>query len=322
MKLIKPVLLIMAAGLGSRYGGLKQIDPVGPHGEILLEFALMDAIAIGIERVVIIVSETTKPEFESIIVEKYREKITIELVVQCVEKIPSLWTLNLELWTWALARTKPWWTAHAIWCAREAITGPFVVINADDFYGRDALKQAYDFLLKTNEWNQLNESNVLNNHCIITYPITSTLSNYGTVSRWICEVHDGKLVKIVEHTKVEWKNNEWNQLNANHRLVHTAEDGHEVPVPEDAPANMNIFGFQHSFFEVLDRECQKFFAAYIHEPKREFFLPSVVMEMIRENAGTVTALSTTSNWFGMTNPEDRAEAKNKIQALIASWEYI
>lgn len=171
-------------------------------------------------------------------------------------------------------------------------------MNADDFYGRDALKQAYDFLVGTNESA---------NHCIITYPITSTLSEYGTVSRGICAVENDKLIRIVEHTKVSRKEG---------KLIHTAEDGHEVLIPEDAPANMNLFGFQQSFFEILDRECRKFFESFIQDEKREFFLPSVVMQIITEHAGTITAISTTSQWFGMTYPEDRLEAKNKIQTLI------
>ncbi len=302
MKQTKPVLLIMAAWLGSRYGWLKQIDPVGPHGEILLEFALRDALSFGMEEVVVIVSETIRADFESMIVPRYPE-LKITLVVQTIENIPQLWTLNFELWTWA-KRSKPWGTAHAVWCAREVIKWPFIVMNADDFYGRDALKQAYDFLVGTNEWT---------NHCIITYPITSTLSEYGTVSRGICAVENGKLVKIVEHTKVSRKDG---------RLIHTAEDGHEVLIPEDAPANMNLFGFQQSFFDILDRECRNFFEAFSGDEKREFFLPSVVMQVIKENAGTITAISTTSQWFGMTYPEDRLEAKNKIQALIDWGEYL
>lgn len=177
-------------------------------------------------------------------------------------------------------------------------------MNADDFYGRDALKQAFDFLCTHRDPHE---------HCIITYPITSTLSDYGTVSRGICTVQNGKLIKIVEHTKVAYKDG---------KLIHTTEDGREIPVPEDAPANMNLFGFQKSFFEILDRECVKFFEAYIQDLKREFFLPSVVMQMIKENTGTITALSTTSSWFGMTNPEDRIEAKNKIQALIDQGAYL
>lgn len=290
----------MAAGLGSRYGGLKQIDPVGPNGEILLEFALKDALTLGIEEVVVIVSEAIRADFESMIMAKY-PALKITLVVQTIEKIPH-WALNIEHWT--LARTKPWWTAHAVWCAREVITWPFIVMNADDFYGRDALEQAYNFLAHHSADTE---------HCIITYPITSTLSEYGTVSRGICTVENGKLTKIVEHTKVARKDG---------KLIHTAEDGHEIIVPEDAPANMNLFGFHKSFFEILDRECQKFFREFGQDLKREFFLPSVVMQVIKENAGTITAISTTSSWFGMTYPEDRLEAKNKIQALIDQGEYI
>jgi NDP-sugar pyrophosphorylase family protein len=286
----KPILLIMAAWLGSRYGGLKQIDPVGPDGEILLEFALRDALSFGMEEVVVIVSETIRADFESMIVSKY-PALKITLVTQTMTSLPTGISQNP-------ARTKPWWTAHAVWCAREVIRWPFIVMNADDFYGRDALKQSYDFLVGTNEWT---------NHCIITYPITSTLSEYGTVSRGICAVENGKLVKIVEHTKVSRKDG---------KLIHTAEDGHEVLIPEDAPANMNLFGFQQSFFDILDRECGKFFEAFSGDEKREFFLPSVVMQVIKENAGTITAISTTSQWFGMTYPEDRQEAKSKIQTLI------
>lgn len=177
-------------------------------------------------------------------------------------------------------------------------------MNADDFYGRDALEKAYEFLTHHSGNNE---------HCIITYPITSTLSEYGTVSRGICAVENGKLIKIVEHTKVERKNG---------KLIHTAEDGHEVFIPENAPANMNLFGFQKGFFEILDRECQKFFDEFHDDPKREFFLPSVVMQIIKEKTGTVTALSTTSQWFGMTYPEDRTEAKTKIQSLIDQGEYL
>lgn len=286
----------MAAWLGSRYGGLKQIDPVGPNGEILLEFALKDAISFGMEEVVVIVSETIRADFESMIVSKY-PALKITLVTQTLTSLPEGISPNP-------ARTKPWGTAHAVWCAREVIRWPFIVMNADDFYGRDALKQAYDFLITTNEWT---------NHCIITYPITSTLSEYGTVSRGICAVENDKLIKIVEHTKVSRKDG---------RLIHTAEDGREILIPEDAPANMNLFGFQQSFFEILDRECRKFFESFIHDEKREFFLPSVVMQVIKENAGTITAISTTSQWFGMTYPEDRLEAKDKIQALIEWGEYL
>ena len=286
----------MAAWLGSRYGGLKQIDPVGPNGEILLEFALKDALTLGIEEVVVIVSEAIRADFESMIVAKY-PTLKITLVTQTLDSLPDGISLSPE-------RVKPWGTAHAVWCARDVIKWPFIVMNADDFYGRDALSQAYNFLISNEDPTS---------HCIITYPITSTLSDYGTVSRGICAVENGKLTKIVEHTKVARKDG---------KLVHTAEDGHEIIVPEDAPANMNLFGFHKGFFDILDPECEKFFNEFWQDLKREFFLPSVVMQIIKENAGTITAISTTSQWFGMTYPEDRLEAKNKIQTLIDKGEYL
>jgi NDP-sugar pyrophosphorylase family protein len=166
----------------------------------------------------------------------------------------------------------------------------------------DALSQAYKFLYQTDQLHTVS---------YLSYP--STLSEYGTVSRGICEVENNHLTKIVEHTKVARKDG---------KLIHTAEDGHEIIVPENAPANMNLFGFQRSFFDVLGRECQDFFAEFITDSKREFFLPSVVMQIIKENTGTITAISTTSSWFGMTYPEDRLEAKNKIQALIDQGAYL
>ncbi len=289
MQLSKPCLVIMAAGLGSRYGGLKQIDPIWPQGEILLEFAIQDMVSFGGEKVICIVSEWIRSDFETVIVEKYKNQINIELVVQSIEKAPT---------DYIQSRTKPWGTAHAVWCARNVIEWPFIVINADDFYGREALKQAYSFLLEHEG----------NNHCVVTYPLENTLSQYGTVSRGICEVVDDKLIKIVEHTKIA---HHWDVL------VHTCQDGHEIILNPQAPANMNLFGFQRSFLELLDQECNKFFQEYAQDEKREFFLPSVVMEMIVENKGNIYALSTTSEWFGMTYPEDRIEAKEKIKKILS-----
>lgn len=283
----------MAAGLGSRYGGLKQIDPIGPNGEILLEFAIKDAIKIGISRVVIVVSESIREEFETMILPKYPE-LDIELVVQSIKNIPEL--LNCK--TVKLlnpVRTKPWWTAHAVWCARNAISWPCIVINADDYYGEDALRQAVNFLKNTDNPSE---------HCIVTYDLGKTLSPYGTVSRGVCHTTDGKLDKIVEHTKISRKNNQ---------LIHTCENGDEVELSEKAPVSMNLFGFWHSFFDTLDTECRQFFAEYGNDEKREFFLPSVVMEIIRSGKGTFSALSTTSQWFGMTYPEDRIVTKENLR---------
>lgn len=281
----------MAAWLGSRYGGLKQIDPIGPNGEILLEFAIQDMISFGGEKVICIISESIRQDFETTIVKKYQWKIAIELVVQTIENTPSIPHTS--------QRTKPWWTAHAIWCVKDALDGPFIVINADDFYGREALHQAYSFLLK----------NERDNHCVITYPLQNTLSPYWTVSRGICEVHEDKLFKIVEHTKIAYHGEV---------LVHTCQDGSEVILDTQSPTNMNLFGFQRSFLDILNQECTKFFQEFWFDEKREFFLPSVVMEMITEKKGEIYALSTMGEWFWMTYPEDRLEAKEKIKKILPS----
>lgn len=291
----KPVLLIMAAGLGSRYGGLKQIDPIGPNGEILLEFAIQDMIALWGETIICVVSENIKSDFEEDIIKKYPQ-IMIQLIVQKIDNIPELETQNSKLLTWA-KRTKPWGTGHAVWCAREVINGPFIVINADDYYGKEAIEKAYNFLQSNHK-----------DHCIVTYPLKNTLSEHWTVSRGICRVSDGKLDTILEHTQIAYHGE---------ILVHTCQDGEEIVLEPLAPTNMNLFGFQRSFLDILDQECIKFFENFWHDAKREFFLPSVVMEMIVEEKGEICALSTTSEWFGMTYPEDRAEAKEKIKTILS-----
>jgi NDP-sugar pyrophosphorylase family protein len=230
------------------------------------------------------------------IVMKYREKINIELVIQSLDNLLKLETWDLRLETW---RIKPWWTGHAIWCAREAISGAFIVINADDFYGCDALFEAYDFLLTNQEPHK---------HCIVTCPLNKMLSDYGTVSRGICSTRENKLITIVEHTKVCRKTDEG--------IVHTCQDGSEVCLPENAPANMNLFWFQKDFIKILDREMRKFFTEFHNELTREFFLPAVVMEMIENGEWEVSVLPSTSEWFGMTNKEDRTEAVQKIQNYL------
>lgn len=248
------------------------------------------------EEVIVIVSESIRADFESMIVSKYPE-LKITLVTQTLTSLPSGISPNPE-------RTKPWGTGHAVWCARDIISGPFIVMNADDFYGHDALKQAYDFLIAHTDSGE---------HCIITCPLAKMLSEFGTVSRGICEVVDGKMTHIVEHTKVGYKDG---------KIIHTCEDEREIILTPDTPANMNLFGFQKSIFEVIDREFHIFLEEYHDEIKREFYLLTAVQSMIDAGTGSVSAIGSVSEWFGMTNPEDRAEAKNKIQALIDQGEYL
>jgi hypothetical protein len=271
---------------------------------------------------VVVVSESMKEDFESMIVEKYRGKLEIELVVQSLENIPDGHAPLPD-------RTKPWWTAHAVWCAREAVSdSPVIVMNADDFYGRESLRQAFDFLidevsslqfpvssddadsseLKTKNWKLKT-----GNHCIIPCSLKNMLSDYGTVSRGICEVTDNKLTKIVEHLKVGKKENG--------EIVSLMPDESEVVLNPETPVNMGLFGFSQDFFITLNVECEKFFQENSQEMKREFFLPNVVMKIIADWLGTVTAIMSTSEWFGMTNKEDRNAAKVAIEKLVAEWVY-
>lgn len=294
---MKPTLLILAAGMGSRFGGLKQVEPVGPNGEAIIDYTIFDAIRAGFGKVVFVIRESFADAFKEKFETKLSGKIDVEYVFQELDNLPDGFTLPE-------GREKPWGTAHAILVARDAINEPFCAINADDFYGEKAYMVMADFL--QNEVQQKTYS-------MIGYQLKNTLSDHGSVSRGICTVNEkNNLVKIIETTKIFKKDN---------AAVAIDENGKETPLTGNENASMNFWGFHPSVFSVLERKFIQFLETEINKPKSEMYIPSVVFEMIEDGAVEVKVLEANSPWFGVTYKEDKPIVVEKIKALIEQGVY-
>ena len=284
----KPVLVVMAAGMGSRYGGLKQIDPVGNCGEAILDFSLFDAHEAGFETAVIIIKEAIKDDFMEL-VGKRLEKCPMEIryAYQELEKLPEGYTVPE-------GRTKPWGTSHAILCAREEIAGaPFAVVNADDYYGKDAYKVIYDFLAN-------NEDGEKFSYCMVGYELGKTVTDNGSVARGVCVTNEeGYLVTVTERTRIEKYEGG----------IHFTEDGGETwnELTEETTVSMNLWGFTESFID----EAEATFPAFLdvvmgkNPGKAEFFLPSTVSKLLAEDRATVKVLHSADKWYGVTYAADK-----------------
>jgi NDP-sugar pyrophosphorylase family protein len=284
-------LLVMAAGMGSRYGGLKQIDPVGPNGETIIDYSIYDAKQAGFNKVVFIIRKAIEDEFKSFIGSRFEGIIDVEYAFQEIEKLPDGYKCPE-------GRSKPWGTGHAILMAKEFINEPFLVINGDDFYGRDAFAKAAEFLNSAKDGKKAK-------YCMVGYHLINTLSEHGTVSRGICEVSDqGNLVNVVETLKIASENG-----NIVDRDTNTALDNNAI-------ASMNMFGFTPSLFDHLEEKFKLFLDERINEEKSEYFIPSVVKELIDEEKADVNVLETTAKWFGITYQEDKPLVTNAIVNLI------
>ncbi len=284
--MIGPALLILAAGMGSRYGGLKQIDPVGPSGEILLDYAVFDAVRAGFDRVVFVIRPDIADAFRETIGSKYEGVIEVDYVQQTLDALPEGFSSHAK-------RAKPWGTGHAVWCAREALTVPFMVIGADDFFGADAFAQLGGFLSA-----QRAEQEPLR-FAMAGYRLDRTLSEHGAVSRGICEVaNDGMLRHIEEHTAIDRE-----------KLGQSGLTGEEI-------VSMNCFGFTPGLFASLDRQLRDFLEAHGNDPKAEFYLPTAVSTMIGAGIATVKVLPVRGDWFGVTHREERARVQAAIAALV------
>lgn len=296
--MVKPTLLVLAAGMGSRYGSLKQMDGVGPNGEAIIDYSVYDAIRAGFGKVVFVIRHSFAAEFQEVFsAERFGHKIEVEYVYQELESLPEGFTLPAE-------RVKPWGTNHAVMMAKGAIDGPFAVINADDFYGREAYQTIGDYL------SQLGNSR--NNYCMVGYQVSKTLSENGTVSRGVCTVDgEGNLQGMVERTQIE-------RLNGT-ILFH--DGGADEPLAEDTPVSMNLFGFTPDYFEYSEAYFKEFLAANIDNLKSEFFIPLMVNKVINDGTATMRVLKTTSNWFGVTYKEDKPQLMAKIEELIESGVY-
>ncbi len=300
----KPVLLIMAAGMGSRYGGLKQIDPVGPAGQIILDYSVYDAHRAGFERVVFIIRPELQEAFEQAIGRKARRLMQVDYAYQTLDRLP-VGLCAPE------GREKPLGTAHAVWCARELTEGcPVAVINADDFYGADAFRQMYRYLAAAQDDGKYR-------YCMVGYQVENTLTENGTVSRGVCTVDEaGLLDHIIERTAIS--------RTADGRIVYAA-DG-EVPageIPAGTPVSLNLWGFTPSFLPSLEDGLRRFFAEQLpHNPlKGEYYLPFAVDELIRAGRATAQVLPTTARWFGVTYREDKPAVCAAIAEMTARGEY-
>lgn len=294
---MQPTLVILAAGMASRYGSLKQIQSFGPSGETIMEYSIYDAIKAGFGKVVFIIREEFYDMFQDAFGKKLESKIKVDYVFQSLDSYVGERNIPED-------RKKPWGTAHAVLCCKDKVNEPFAVINADDFYGRDGFQKAYQFL--TNEVSS-------NNYAIIGYELKKTLSDNGSVSRGVCNIDEnGNLVDINERTKI--------YRNADGIITYEDENGlHEVS--EDASVSMNFFGFHPNFIEQCDRFFGEFLDAEINNPKGEFFIPLVVDKVVKSNLGHVNVIPTSAQWFGVTYKEDAPVVQESINKLIADGNY-
>jgi NDP-sugar pyrophosphorylase family protein len=295
--MMKPTLVILAAGMGSRFGGLKQVEPVGPNGEAIIDYSIFDAIRAGFGKVVFVIRESFAEAFKEKFGDKLAGKVEVEYVFQELDNLPEGFSLPED-------REKPWGTAHAILVTKDVINEPFCALNADDFYGFNAYKVMADFLMNSENTNE---------YSMVGYKLHNTLSDYGSVSRGICQVNEDNLLEsIVETKKI---------LKKDGKIISIEPDGSEKTLTGEETVSMNIWGFKTSIFEVLEQKFTGFLKKEIDKPKSEMYIPSVVFEMIDEGKASVKVLNTNSPWFGVTYKEDKPVVVEKIKSLIKEGEY-
>lgn len=293
---MKPTLVVLAAGMGSRYGGLKQVDPVGPSGEAILDYSVFDAVRGGFGKVVFVIRHDIEAEFKEKVGSKYVGMVPVDYCHQDINDLPEPYRVPE-------GRTKPWGTAHATRAARSVVREPFAVINADDFYGRDAFAKLADYLSKAEPMK----------FAMVGYRLDLTLSENGSVARGICSVGaDGALKGVTEMTKLV-------------RVGETAEnredEANPVKVPLDARVSMNLWGFTPELFDALEARFPDWLAKNGSLPKSEWYIPFVVDELIHEGKATCCVLPTDSRWFGVTYREDKPLVVEAIRKLVDAGEY-
>ncbi|MDQ6814626.1 MAG: sugar phosphate nucleotidyltransferase [Bacteroidota bacterium] len=294
---MQPTLVILAAGMASRYGSMKQTQSFGPSGETIMEYSIYDAMLAGFKKVVFIIREDFAENFKAIVEPKLKGRIETGYVYQSLQSFLGNRQVPAE-------RTKPWGTAHAVLCCKDTVKEPFAVINADDFYGRDAFVKAYGFL--TSEVSEKAQ-------CIIGYQLKKTLSENGSVSRGVCEADSqNNLVSINERTSI-YRNEEG-------KITYEDETGlHEVS--ENSLVSMNFFGFSPAIFPIIEKQFGVFLDENINKPKAEFFIPLVGDNYIKSGAGVIKVIPTDAQWFGVTYKEDAPGVQKSIDALVQSGEY-
>ncbi|HEX7692032.1 MAG TPA: sugar phosphate nucleotidyltransferase [Sediminibacterium sp.] len=294
---MKPTLVVLAAGMASRYGSMKQIQSFGPSGETIMDYSIYDAIRAGFGKVVFIIREEFSENFKAIFEPKLKGRVATDYVYQSLESFMNGKAVPAE-------RTKPWGTAHAVLCCKGKVNEPFAVINADDYYGRDAFVKAYDFL--TTRCNSTT-------YCIIGYELKNTLSDNGSVSRGVCEVDaDYNLTDINERTSIF--------RDANGKITYEDASGkHEVS--EDSVVSMNYFCFDPSFIDVCEQQFAEFIDQHVNEPKAEFFIPTATKYFVQSGKGVIKVIPTSAKWFGVTYKEDAPGVQESVNKLVQAGEY-
>lgn len=297
--MIKPTLLILAAGMGSRYGGLKQLDPLGPSGETIMDYSVYDAVKAGFGKVVFVIRKDFEDDFRAKVLSKYQDIIPTEVVFQSIDTLPEGYVCPSD-------RTKPWGTNHAIMMGAGVINEPFAVINADDYYGTDAFSVMAAELQKPRSRR--------GDYCMVGFNVGNTMTENGTVSRGVCTPDaDGNLASIVERTAIAFDDQ--------HRVYFTNADGSRSYIDFDTPVSMNLWGFTPDYFEYSDREFRKFLDANLNTPKSEYYIPSAVDTLVKSGEATVKILPTSSKWIGVTYAADRDNVVKALAALHEAGQY-
>ena len=298
---MKPTLFLLAAGMGSRYGGLKQLDGLGPHGETIMDYSIYDAIHAGFGKLVFVIRKDFEQDFRDKVLSKYEGHIPCEIVFQSLDALP-------EGFTCPEGRTKPWGTNHAVMMGQNVINEPFAVINCDDFYDRDAFQVMGKFLSSLPEGST-------GKYAMVGFRVDNTLSESGTVSRGVCEYDDNHhLTSVVERTKIQ---------RIDGVVKYLDENDEWVALPDNTPVSMNFWGFTPDYFAYSN----EFFKTFLSDEKNmtnlksEFFIPLMVDKLIKDGTATCEVLDTTSKWFGVTYPEDRPEVVAKFKKLSADGVY-
>lgn len=287
-------LLILAAGMGSRYGGMKQVDAFGPSGETITDYSIYDAIRAGFEHFVFVISPGMEEDFKTNYIKKFPEDLQVDYVIQSLDKLPRGFRVPKD-------RIKPWGTAHAVLMARDVIQEPFAVINADDYYGRKSYKIMNHFLAQTSE-------EAPGHYCMVGFELERTISEYGSVARGVCQVDDkGYLTGLVERTKVYLKDKE---------IVYEEEDGSVHPLDPKATVSMNLFGFTPDFFSHIEEDFKAFLKKNAKDPGAELYIPFVVNNLIAAGKSDMTVLQTPDSWFGVTYQEDKPRVLKAIRELV------
>lgn len=285
-------LVVMAAGMGSRFGGLKQMEPISADGRVLLDFSVYDAKKAGFTKIVFVIKEAIADDFINIVGKRIEKMIDVEYVYQELYKLP-------EGYTCPETREKPWGTAHAILCCKDAVNEPFAVVNADDYYGRGAFEKIYNELVNNED-----------DYCMAGFRLKNTLTENGTVARGVCVVKDDCLESVTERTKI------------NNDCQFTEDDGATwTQLAPDTLVSMNLWGFRPDIFSYIEKGFKEFLEENINEPKKEYYLPLVVTELIETNTKKVKVLAAEDKWYGVTYKEDKPGVVAAIEDMISKGYY-